>query len=184
PDKKPGVRFQSRHDLVFALGMVSTPSAASAVVTDAATASSRSSALATRERLIWIAATSAATLLAIGLAAKMFSSPAAEPEPPRLVSSARLPPPNRSLSSLAISPDGRLLAFTAVTGGKAQLWVRPLESASARGPRAPKGAATPFWPPDSRSIAFAANGKLKRIAASGGAAQSLCDAGVFFGGTW
>ena len=34
----------------------------------------------------------------------------------------------------------------------------------------------PFWSPDSRYIGFFAQGKLKKIAASGGPTQSLCDA--------
>src|SRR5215831_5243686 len=42
----------------------------------------------------------------------------------------------------------------------------------------------PFWSPDSRYIGFFAQGKLKKIAASGGPSQSLCDAGFGGGGTW
>ena len=95
-----------------------------------------------------------------------------------------MPPANTSLSSIAISPDGRWLAFAAVAGGKTQLWVRPLESATARALSGTEGATMPFWSPDSRFIGFAANGKLKRIGVSGGAPQTLCDTGVFFGGAW
>jgi hypothetical protein len=42
----------------------------------------------------------------------------------------------------------------------------------------------PFWSPDSRYIGFFAQGKLKKIAASGGPAQSLCDAPIGRGGSW
>jgi eukaryotic-like serine/threonine-protein kinase len=42
----------------------------------------------------------------------------------------------------------------------------------------------PFWPPDSRYIGFFAQGKLKKVAASGGPAQSLCDAVNGQGGSW
>ena len=42
----------------------------------------------------------------------------------------------------------------------------------------------PFWSPDSRYIGFFAQGKLKKIAASGGPSQSLCDAPDGRGGTW
>ena len=41
-----------------------------------------------------------------------------------------------------------------------------------------------FWSPDSRFIAFTADGKLKTIRASGGPTQSLCDAREGRGGTW
>ena len=42
----------------------------------------------------------------------------------------------------------------------------------------------PFWSPDSRYIGFFAQGKLKKVAASGGPAQSLCDAPDGRGGSW
>src|SRR5258708_12212462 len=43
----------------------------------------------------------------------------------------------------------------------------------------------PFWSPDSRSVAFGSNGKLKRSdLAAGGNAQVLCDAARLVGGTW
>ena len=42
----------------------------------------------------------------------------------------------------------------------------------------------PFWSPDSRFIGFFAQGKLKKIDASGGSPQTLCDAPAGNGGTW
>jgi Tol biopolymer transport system component len=42
----------------------------------------------------------------------------------------------------------------------------------------------PFWSPDGRFIGFFADGKLKKIAATGGPPQTLCDAPVSRGGTW
>ena len=47
-----------------------------------------------------------------------------------------------------------------------------------------KDALQPFWSPDSRDIAFFANGKLKKVALSGGPAQSLCDVANPHGGSW
>ena len=38
------------------------------------------------------------------------------------------------------------------------------------------GAMFPFWSPDSRSLAFFADRKLKRIDAAGSAVITLCDA--------
>jgi Tol biopolymer transport system component len=62
------------------------------------------------------------------------------------------------------------------SGGKNQVWVQPLNSLEARSlPGTEDVRGTPFWAPDSRSIAFFTVDKLKRIDASGGSPQMLCD---------
>lgn len=84
-----------------------------------------------------------------------------------------------------VSPDGRTLAFSAFSGGQRQLWLRPLDSLSARPLPGTEGAHSPFWSPDSRHLGFFADGKLKKIDVSGGPPQILCDApGPFKMGTW
>ena len=84
-----------------------------------------------------------------------------------------------------ISPDGRRLAFTAKdASGKVLLWVRPLDGLAPQVLQGTDDAAYPFWSPDSRSIGFFAQGKLKRIDVAGGAPQTLCNAGLGRGGTW
>jgi eukaryotic-like serine/threonine-protein kinase len=93
------------------------------------------------------------------------------------------PPENTSYRVGRISPDGRSLAIIGVgLQGKGRLWVRRLAALAAE----PLATAEfwPFWSPDSRFIAFAQDGKLKRIAASGGAPQTICDAAVVIGGSW
>ena len=47
-----------------------------------------------------------------------------------------------------------------------------------------EGATYPFWSPDNRYIGFFAQGKLKKILASGGPPQTLCDAPEGRGGSW
>ena len=85
----------------------------------------------------------------------------------------------------AISPDGRRLAFTAKdASGKVLLWVRPLDAPAPQALPGTDDAALPFWSPDSRSIAFFAQGKLKRINVAGGPPQTLCDAPYGRSGTW
>jgi Tol biopolymer transport system component len=86
--------------------------------------------------------------------------------------------------SFAISPDGRLLVFSATNEGKSQLWVRPLDSLAARPLPGTAGASLPFWSPDSTSIGFFADEKLKRIDVDGGSAQTLANASAGSGGTW
>lgn len=76
-----------------------------------------------------------------------------------------------------LSPDGRRLAFIARgSDGKQLLWVRPLDSLAAQPLSGTDGAGGPFWSPDSRFIGFFAEGKLRKIDASGGPPQTLCDA--------
>ena len=86
-----------------------------------------------------------------------------------------------------LSPDGRYLAFIARNGddGKTRLWVRTLESARARALTGTEGAFRPFWSPDGQSLAFFADGRLKRINVAGGPAQTLATVGYRpSGGTW
>ena len=92
-------------------------------------------------------------------------------------------PENTFFREGRVSPDGRWLAFIGVEiSGKKQLWVRRLDSLAAH----PLGPADfiPFWSPDSRFIAFGQDGKLKRIAATGGAPQTVCNAAIILGGSW
>jgi eukaryotic-like serine/threonine-protein kinase len=84
-----------------------------------------------------------------------------------------------------LSPDGTRLVFPARdTSGKETLWVRPLDSLSAQRLEGTEGASYPFWAPDSRTIGFFAGEKLKRIEATGGPAQTICDAPNGRGGAW
>jgi Tol biopolymer transport system component len=84
-----------------------------------------------------------------------------------------------------VSPDGRRLAYVIVTGaGRPQLWVRGMDVVSGQPLPGTEDASFPFWSPDSRFVAFFAQGKLKRIDASGGALQTVCEAPAGEGGTW
>jgi len=94
----------------------------------------------------------------------------------------------RALNFPVISPDGEYVAI-AGTGpdGISQLWVRKLDSVTAEALPSTDGASNPFWSPDSKSIAFAANGRLQKVALSGGSAQTLCEApcqSALGGGDW
>ena len=93
-------------------------------------------------------------------------------------------PENRTVHSLAISPDGRTLVIAATVNGKRQLWLRQMDALQAEPMAFTEDAGYPFWSPDSRYIGFFAQGKLKKVAASGGPSQSLCDAPAGRGGSW
>ena len=109
-------------------------------------------------------------------------------EQPRLFKMTVLPPEKAEYhdqySIPAVSPDGLRLAFVATKEGNEQLWVRDLDSLAARALPGTGGASYPFWSPDSRTIAFFADGKLKKIEAAGGPALILCDVFSARGGTW
>ena len=47
-----------------------------------------------------------------------------------------------------------------------------------------EGGRFPFWSPDSRDIAFFADGKLKRINVASGPLQTICNVVDGLGGTW
>jgi len=83
----------------------------------------------------------------------------------------------------AISPDGTMVAFVA-TAGIPKIWLRHLDSLTARDLPGTEGGQYPFWSPDSRSLGFFANGKLKRLDIAGGPVITLADVPSNRGGTW
>ncbi|HLG59962.1 MAG TPA: protein kinase [Vicinamibacterales bacterium] len=93
-------------------------------------------------------------------------------------------PPTADELSFALSPDGRTLAFVATIDGEPRLWLRSLDSVSARPLDGTAGASYPFWSPDSSAIAFFADNKLKRVDVGGGPPQTLTDTPPGRGGTW
>ncbi len=86
---------------------------------------------------------------------------------------------------IALSPDGQTAAFVATLGGRSALWVRTLDGTVVRPLFGTEGAYSPFWSPDSKSIAFFAEGKLRRIDLTAPTATAICDTrGPGRGGTW
>jgi len=95
------------------------------------------------------------------------------------------PPPGTEFraADIALSPDGKQLAF--VTGGSVStLWVRALDSLTARELKGTDAAALPFWSPDQRALGFFAGGKVKRIDLANERVVTLADAPAGRGGSW
>jgi Tol biopolymer transport system component len=175
--KDPADRWQTAHDLTQELKWIAEVVSQSGVAT---TFTQRKNP----QRLAWIVA-ACAMLLALGLAAAYFDRGPAELRAIRFTIS---PPEETSFSqesNLDISPDGRHLAFSTFdSSGRTRLWVRPLDSVSAQPLPGSDDGSLSFWSPDGRFIGFFAQGKLKKLALSGGSTQTLCDAPSGWGGTW
>ena len=90
-------------------------------------------------------------------------------------------PGNTAPGFFALSPDGRSLVMS-YQGG---LGIRSLDSGEMRLLTGTLTARTPFWSPDSRTIAFFVERRLKTVMASGGPPVTLCEnTGTGHGGTW
>ncbi|HXD16455.1 MAG TPA: protein kinase [Vicinamibacterales bacterium] len=178
--KDPDDRWQTARDLMLELKWIAAGKASD----------SDASGSFHMHRLAWVAASLTFALLIVGAAAGLsyrWRLPSQEPVE-RL---SLLPPLNVKPAGLssgggpAISPDGRRLAFVAAAAdGKRVLWVRALDRLGAEPLSTTEGAAYPFWSPDSQSIGFFAEGKLKTVAAAGSPSQTIADALQPRGGSW
>ena len=137
----------------------------------------------------WIAA-AVMTLAFVSIAVVHFRT--VLPEVPEQTSRLSILPPEKTTfiggyaaPYLALSPDGTRLAFVPTPiGGRALLWIRHLDALEAQPLTGTDGATFPFWSPDSRMLAFFADGKLKAIDPNGGAPYIICDAPDARGGAW
>lgn len=85
----------------------------------------------------------------------------------------------------AISPDGSMIVFVGRdTLNQVRLYVRSLNSQEPKALSGTEHAQYPFWSPDSRSVGFFADGKVRTIDATGGPVLELADAPFGRGGTW
>ena len=96
--------------------------------------------------------------------------------------------PTRSAEGVfSVTPDGQTLAFAARdAAGVSRIFVRRLDATEAQPVAGTDRATYPFWAPDGRSLGFAKEGGLYRVALDGSAPRRLCDVpgGVLRGGTW
>jgi Tol biopolymer transport system component len=175
--KDPENRWGTAHDVALQLEWIAE--GGSQVGLPAPVAARRRN----RERLAWGVA--AATALAAATFVVLWVRRA--PEAPRVVRFELAAPKGLTdVGSPRLSPDGRYVAFSARDDkGETAIWLRPLNSLTAQKLAGSEGARyRPFWSPDSRHLAFMANGKLKKIPVGGGPAQVICDAPTGADGAW
>ena len=178
--KDPDERWQTAHDIRIQLKHISEGSSQAGVPAPVKAKRQR------REMLAWSLA--AAALIATGLMGLAYWRAQSEKIS---VKASITPPPNAhyeaigdSAGPVAVSPDGKKLAFVASVDGKNQLWVRPLDSLNAIQLAGTENATFPFWSPDSRMIAYFADGKLRKVDSTHGPGLAITDSPVGRGGSW
>ncbi|MEO7361556.1 MAG: protein kinase, partial [Gemmatimonadaceae bacterium] len=75
----------------------------------------------------------------------------------------------------ALSPDGASFVFRSPLTGRGQLYIKRRDELLARPLAGTEGGSGPFFSPDGASIAFVADGQLRRIPVTGGASIKLAD---------
>ena len=171
--KNPDERWQSASDLASELRWVSESGAQARSAAPPAAAG----------RIIqeWLAWLVAGILLAGLVATMLWRTP--KPIEETMYFPAPLAIPARDV---AIAPNGRTIALIAYqeSARKNLLWIYELGSHNVRALGDTESASYPFWSADGQSIAFFADGKLKKLDISGGPVQTICDAPAGRGGTW
>jgi Tol biopolymer transport system component len=178
--KDPDDRWQSARDLALELKSISS--------SDPSSQSSGAALPVTRKKnrrelLAW----SFAVLALIAALGIFFLRRPGNPTPPFPVFSSIIPPAGTSFeiegdmgTQPALSPDGSSLVF----GAGGELWLRSLRTGSEHTLPGAHGAQNPFWSPDSLSIGFFTDGKLKTLEVNSGVVRSLCNAPASRGGAW
>ncbi|HEU5248801.1 MAG TPA: protein kinase [Thermoanaerobaculia bacterium] len=179
-EKDPEARFHSAHDLAFQLQFPATGE------------TSGIAAAPSPERRIpraLLAISAIALLLAGALMWLLIRRPAAAPAARPVRFSVPIPPgtiyaPGEVSRGVSVSPDGTRLVVEAISNGRRRLFLRALDSEKFTELEGTLGAGAHFWSPDSRFIAFFADGKVKKVPAAGGPAEELCPASIDWVGTW
>ncbi len=138
----------------------------------------------------WLAAAGACLILGVA-AGGLWMASESPSAPAERVEFEVHPPAGSQFSPIvdgggsAISPDGRTLAYVAISAkGETLLHLRSLDSRAVRTLPGTEGAARPFWSPDTKSLAFVAHDKLKRIDVGGGLPAELGEVRFPRGGAW
>jgi serine/threonine-protein kinase len=89
-----------------------------------------------------------------------------------------------AVTGFALSPDGTKLVVASQAGPTTRLQIRRLNELNFTVLNGTEGALAPFFSPDGQWIGFFANGRLMKVASTGGAVIAICDAPGMRGATW
>jgi Tol biopolymer transport system component len=172
--KDPDERWQSASDLTSELNWIAEGGS------QAGAAAHSSAANRKWQRASWLLA---ATFFLLAVAGGAAWWKANNRRPPPMYFHSPVP---FAANDLALSPDGRTLAMVAYStqANNYVLWTNEVGGRQSTSLVGTQGASYPFWSPDGKFIGFFADGKLKKVDASGGQIQVLCDAPNGRGGTW
>jgi serine/threonine protein kinase/Tol biopolymer transport system component len=140
-----------------------------------------------RVRTTWIVAAASVGVIAGAIAVWLVTRDTTPANPPPVLRlSVRLPPDQRIVASgndlirFAISPDGSRIVY----GANRRLHLRPLDSVVSTVVANTEDATAPFFSPDGESIGYVQNGRLVRLAVSGGTATPLAEVAAPAGAHW
>jgi DNA-binding winged helix-turn-helix (wHTH) protein/Tol biopolymer transport system component len=123
---------------------------------------------------LWLAVCGCLLLAVIALAVLDFSNRELQSPAPPVIRFPIMFDEKYRYVMLAVSPDGKYVAYVEGTGS-GQLWLQKLYSVESAQPLPnTNGARFPFWSPDSKSLAFFADGTLKKTGPTGKEVQTLC----------
>jgi|HubBroStandDraft_6_1064221.scaffolds.fasta_scaffold06746_2 Tol biopolymer transport system component len=133
----------------------------------------------TREALAWLVSGILTVVLIMGT---IWWQNSKQPEQTMYFS----PPFPFPVRDMTLAPNGHTLAAIAYleSARKNVIWIYELGAPNANSLADTEGASYPFWSADGRSLAFFADGKLKKLALSSGQVQTISDAPSGRGGTW
>jgi eukaryotic-like serine/threonine-protein kinase len=190
--KAPDDRFQSAHDLKLQLQWIAV--GGSQVGTPAVVSPRRKNAHKILTAALvagWIVAAGAG-VLAVTYAKRLISAQV-------LVRTNIQHPAGFDFSFVwsgppMLSTDGQQIAFVGLkkeaptqgnsAGNESMIFVHRMSTGEASPVAGTQGGSFPFWSPDGQYLGFFAEGKLKKVRATGGPAQTLCDAPEGRGASW